>query len=230
LDTSDWSAVYRQLPKPNLSHFYKKSTDTDFLSWIQCPNREERALAYLWLSDLVSLEPEIRRAIAEAKAVKGSSITNNREAHHMPFRYHADNACYRIFALLDKVGQLLNAYLDLKVERPSFKTVIQAVRKRSEIAALYSMQPFLAIDDSEWYKALSEYRHSLSHRLGPIGQNQTSLLGLLKGVRRYLEFEPIGYTIDQLDKLISDGHERVVVIIQSCETFLATTTGSPQAR
>jgi hypothetical protein len=230
LDTPNWSDHFHQLPKPNLTHFYKKSTDSDLFSWIQLPNREDRALAYLWLYDLVSLELEIRRALAEAKAVKGWSITGDPEAHHIPFRYHADNACYRIFAFLDKVGQLLNACLDLKVERPSFKTVIQVVRKRSELSTLDSMKPFLELNDSEWYKALSEYRHSLSHRLGPVSQDQASLLSLLKGVKRHLEFEPIGYTIDQLDNLISDGHKRVVAIIESCETVLATTTTNSQTQ
>jgi hypothetical protein len=182
-----------------------------------------RALAYLWLSELVSLEPEIRRALAEAKAVKGSSTTGNPEASHMPFRYHADNACYRIFALLDKAGQLLNAYLDLKVEKPDFKRVILKIHEHPKHTNLGSMKPFIEIEDSEWYKALSEYRHSLSHRLSPVSQEQSSLLGMVKGLARYLEFKPVGYTIDQLDNLISDGHKRIVAIIEASETLLKTT-------
>ncbi|MDO8547735.1 MAG: Cthe_2314 family HEPN domain-containing protein [Nitrospirales bacterium] len=230
MNAANWSDLFQQLPKPHLSHFFTKSTESEFLSWIKCPKREVRALAYLWLSDIVTLELEIRRAVAEAQSVKGLSLSGDPEAAHALFRYHADNACYRTFALLDKASQLLNAYLGLKVERPSFKAVVQKINKSSDLSQLESVKPFLELESSEWYKALSGYRHSLSHRLSPVGQDQTSLLALVKGLAQYLEFKPVGYSIEQLESLISGGHKRVVVIIEASEAFLRNTPAILEAR
>jgi hypothetical protein len=217
----NWEEIYRRLPKPQLSYFYQKQSDVDYLRWINCQGEDLRSLSYLWLYDLITLELEIRRAVAEAKSLKGTSFTNHPSANHQPLRYHADNACYRIFAAMDKVGQLLNMYLALKVDRPDFKKVIETLTERSDLKDISELLQFIKIRDADWYKSLSEYRHSLTHRLSPACESQEPYKTLLKHVSRFLEFKPIGYTLDQLDNLISDGHQNIVTIIEQCEVLLS---------
>jgi len=217
----NWEELYSQLPKPQLKFFYQVQSDKDYFTWINCRDETLRSLSYLWLNDLISLEPEIRRAIAEAKSLKGVSFTNHPGASHQPFRYHADNACYRIFAAMDKVGQLLNMYLALNVHKPDFKKVIETLTKEHDSKDTSELQQFIKIGDADWYKSLSEYRHSLTHRLSPACESQESYKVLLKHVSRFLEFKPIGYTFEQLDNLISNGHQHVVTIIEQCEVLLS---------
>jgi hypothetical protein len=220
---SDWEEFFKNLPKPRLSHFFTKSTDDNILPWIKCSDKARRSLAFLWLSDIVTIEIEIRRAVSKAKAAKGLKVKDAPEAEHALFRYHADNACYRIFASLDKSGQLLNAYFDLKVERPTFSKVTERIANFPALSNIEHLRPFLEIVDSKWYKALSDYRHSLSHRLNPVGDNQISLLGLVKGLAQYLEFSPVTYSLDELDNLITEGHGRIAAIVEAFETLLNTT-------
>ena len=220
--TCEWEEIYKELPKPQLRLFFQTQTDENYLTWINCHDETLRSLSYLWLYDLISIEPEIRRAVAESKSLKGVSFTNHPGASHQPFRYHADNACYRIVAALDKVGQLLNMYLSLKVykRKVAFSTVIDAILKSSDLKNIEELLPFINIRDTEWYKSLSEYRHSLTHRLSPVCESQESYKTLLKVVSQFLEFKPIGYTPEQLDNLISVGHQHIVAIIEKCEELL----------
>lgn len=102
ISTCEWDEIYKELPKPQLRFVCQKQTDDAYLMWINCHNETIRSLSYLWFCDLISLEPEIRRAVAEAKSFKGVSFSGHLGASHQPFRYHADNACYRIFGALDK--------------------------------------------------------------------------------------------------------------------------------
>lgn len=217
-----WQEIYKQLPKPRLEFFYQIQSDENCLTWINCHDEALRSLSYLWLSDLISLEPEIRRAVAEAKSLKDISFAGHPGAGHQPFRYHADNACYRIFAGMDKVGQLLNTHLSLKVHKPDLNKVIETISKNSELKIIPELLQFIKTGNMEWYKSLSEYRHSLTHRLSPACEGQESYGKLLKYVSRFLEFKPVGYTIDQLDNLISHGHKHTVTAIEQCERFLNT--------
>lgn len=215
-----WEEIYKRLPKPKLKFFFQKQTDEDYLKWIDCPDEDLRSLSYLWLYDIIALELEIRRAVAEAKSLKGVSFTNHPGARHQPFRYHADNACYRIFAAMDKVGQLLTTHLLLKVPRPDFKKVVDALSKKSDLIIIPELSQFIEIRNEEWYKSLTEYRHSLTHRLSPACETQESYKYLLKDVSKVFKLKPIGYTIDQLDNLISHGHKHIVKIIEQCEEVL----------
>ena len=222
ISTCEWDEIYKELPKPQLRFVCQTQTDDEYLMWINCHNETVRSILYLWLYELISLEPEIRRAVAEAKSFKGVSSSDHPGASHQPFRYHADNACYRIFAALDKVGQLLNMYLSLEVpqRKVAFKKVIDVISKSPDLNNIPELLPLIRIRDLEWYNSLSEYRHSLTHRLSPVCENQESYRELLKAVSKFLEFKPIGYTLDQLDNLISDGHKHFITIIEQCEELL----------
>lgn len=163
---------------------------------------------------------EIRRAVAEAKSIKGISFSGHPGARHQPFRYHADNACYRIFAGMDKVGQLLNTYLSLKVDRADFKKVIKILLQKPELKDIPELLSFIEVNRATWYESISEYRHSLSHRLSPACETQESYTKFLKDLSSWLEFRPVKYTVEELDNLISHGHENVVMLIERCEGLL----------
>ena len=180
MDKCGWESLYKELPKPKLKFFSQQQSGKDYLTWIRCNDETLRSFSYLWLYDLISLEPEIRRAVAKAKSLKGVSSTDHPGARHQPFRYHADNACYRIFAALDKVGQLLNTHLSLSINEEDYKKVnfnriIKSILNNTNLKVIPELLYFAKIKNSPWYKSLSEYRHSLTHRLNPVCEDDTGI-------------------------------------------------------
>jgi hypothetical protein len=124
---------------------------------------EERGLfnSLDWLSQIKSLYFEIRWSLMEALSYEKEEKTI------WLFRYYCENAIYRIFSLIEKIGQLVNdrCQLGMEIKEISFNKTLKLLCDK-KFHSLYNI--LSALKNNAHLKDLQEsYRHPKTHRREP---------------------------------------------------------------
>ncbi|MCK4404758.1 MAG: hypothetical protein KAW02_06655 [candidate division Zixibacteria bacterium] len=126
-----------------------------------------------WLLDIWQLYTEVRWSIME-------SFSYLELDYQLAFLYYIDNAIFRLYALREKVAQLINCYYDLKrkTEAVAFKDLLKNPKISSELRkVLLSLH-----GNAHFNNLIKEYRHPKTHREEPYVEERRNYRFIMKKI------------------------------------------------